>query len=266
MKVMWCWRCQQDFPMLDEAEHSEVWNLFLKCSEALIRDRKDNKVPLSDALTKKHYQAVSSWYEQRTGIAGCHYKMILHHRISKYGPPCHKCGKPLRTPKAKLCAACGERVNSLDVHSQPPVAVTIAIRCIWASLMITVLGWVLLLLGIWSVPEDVASGAGTLGWSVNTFALINIAALLLRAGIIYFIVSKLTKGRTWARIVCLIAASTEVLHDIYHSFSHFGHDNTAIIATSFTSTVLHCILYGYAMYLLFTSPGKEWFKQGPSAP
>jgi hypothetical protein len=35
---------------------------------------------------------------------------LFHHRIASYGPPCPACGKPLRTVKARSCAACGQIV------------------------------------------------------------------------------------------------------------------------------------------------------------
>jgi hypothetical protein len=45
-------------------------------------------------------------YERITGFCETNPNAIYHHVLSKYGPPCLKCGKPLRTPKAKICGAC----------------------------------------------------------------------------------------------------------------------------------------------------------------
>jgi hypothetical protein len=46
-------------------------------------------------------------YHQVTGFPETNANAIMHHRISLYGPPCTVCGKPLRTPRASFCAACG---------------------------------------------------------------------------------------------------------------------------------------------------------------
>ena len=32
---------------------------------------------------------------------------ILKHRLAAFGPQCHACGRPLRTPAAARCAECG---------------------------------------------------------------------------------------------------------------------------------------------------------------
>ncbi|HEU4556665.1 MAG TPA: hypothetical protein VFS20_02405 [Longimicrobium sp.] len=45
--------------------------------------------------------------EMFTGVEETVPNAVWHHVASLYGPPCRDCAKPLRTPQAKLCAACG---------------------------------------------------------------------------------------------------------------------------------------------------------------
>lgn len=75
--------------MLDESEWAEI-------RPYLLRSLEPNKL-----------QPALDIYERQTGYCETNINAIWHHRIALYGPPCKKCGKPLRTPKAKLCAACG---------------------------------------------------------------------------------------------------------------------------------------------------------------
>lgn len=46
-------------------------------------------------------------YELFTGIPESDTRRAAHHRLGLYGPACGNCGKPLRTPVARVCAACG---------------------------------------------------------------------------------------------------------------------------------------------------------------
>jgi hypothetical protein len=41
-------------------------------------------------------------YEHITGLHEENPNAIYHHVLSMYGPPCANCGKPLRTPRAKM--------------------------------------------------------------------------------------------------------------------------------------------------------------------
>lgn len=56
-------------------------------------------------------------YRLLTGFDEENPNAIFHHSVELYGPPCPKCHKPLRTVKAKFCAACG--FGQADMTSDP---------------------------------------------------------------------------------------------------------------------------------------------------
>lgn len=100
MQILWCWQCQRDMPMLDEHEYAAIDDL---CKQEL--SDPDN------SLSYQEFRAfILDQYARWTGLAETNVNAVFHHRLSLYGPPCHACGKPLRTPRAKLCAACWTRV------------------------------------------------------------------------------------------------------------------------------------------------------------
>ena len=92
MKMLWCWRCKREMPMLDQEEWRRVRPQIDKGTGPELRDR--------------IFGAFLAEYERITGYHETNPNAIWHHQLSFYGPPCAKCGKPLRTPRAKLCGAC----------------------------------------------------------------------------------------------------------------------------------------------------------------
>ncbi len=113
MKVMWCWRSKQDVPMLDEDEYHAIYALYGECfRRAQQQARERGNISSKERLTLHElFEPVRKEYERMTGMADCHHNAILHHRISTYGLPCSRCGKPLRTPRARFCAVCGQVVS-----------------------------------------------------------------------------------------------------------------------------------------------------------
>ncbi len=107
MKTLWCWRCRQAMPMLDEGEFDPISRLYSDCIRSAQRAREQTGVPVGDASVNAMFEPVRLEYERLTGVSNCHHNAVMHHRISIYGPPCWSCGKPLRTPQARHCAACG---------------------------------------------------------------------------------------------------------------------------------------------------------------
>jgi len=76
--------------MLDDEEFSLVMSK---------QDRHELKPKVRFALCLDEYERI-------TGLRMTNPNALWHHKFSLYGPPCKSCGKPLRTPQAKLCGSC----------------------------------------------------------------------------------------------------------------------------------------------------------------
>ena len=93
-------------PMLDEEEFAEVAQLYSEAFRQVKRFRETSDTDLKHPTVDELFRPVRDKYKRLTGIKESNQNAIMHHRISLYGPPCKFCGRPLRTPKAKLCGSC----------------------------------------------------------------------------------------------------------------------------------------------------------------
>jgi hypothetical protein len=99
--------------MLDEEEHALVmkrWmdgKAFLNSPGARAYEKPGVPLAKNKELLTLAFRAMLDAYEQFTGYRETDPNVIHHHRVDRYGPPCTSCHKPLRTPKARFCAACG---------------------------------------------------------------------------------------------------------------------------------------------------------------
>ena len=93
--------------MLDEAEFEVVSEAYSQGVRAIQEYRQRKSATLEETPVEELHRPVREAYERLTGATGFDADHILKHRLSLYGPPCSACGKPLRSPQAQVCAACG---------------------------------------------------------------------------------------------------------------------------------------------------------------
>ena len=106
MQWLWCWRCKIEMPMLDEQEFAEIASLHRQGFQSVKVFRAETGAPLERVPLAKHFEAMLARYEQMTGHKETNPNAVWRHRLSLYGPPCGHCGRPLRSPQAKLCGSC----------------------------------------------------------------------------------------------------------------------------------------------------------------
>ena len=97
-------------PMLEEREWPELQKALSEGIKNVQRERQEQSKTLDElGPIASRFRNALEVYERITGFKETNPNALWHHRVSLYGPPCETCGKPLRTPLAKLCAACGTR-------------------------------------------------------------------------------------------------------------------------------------------------------------
>ena len=100
--------------MLDEEEFAEISTLHSAGTLSVKRYREKMDVTLKDVPKAELFAPLLSRYKEITGYTETNPNAVMHHRLSLYGPPCTKCGKPLRTPGSKLCGSC------MTPRNEPP--------------------------------------------------------------------------------------------------------------------------------------------------
>lgn len=107
-RTVYCWRCAMDLPMLDEDEWARLVPLLRTAIPDFMDVHRTTGIGLGEAQASGVFGVRAlAWYRELTGFDETNLNALWHHRLSLYGPPCEACGKPLRTPQAKRCAACG---------------------------------------------------------------------------------------------------------------------------------------------------------------
>lgn len=91
--------------MLTDEEFVLVWSSEHGPISEFVRYRDDHGVPI-EAARDAVFDAALQRYTEITGFVETNFHALWHHRLSLLGPDCRACGKPLRTPRAKLCAEC----------------------------------------------------------------------------------------------------------------------------------------------------------------
>lgn len=105
-QTIYCWRCQKELPMLTDDEWKEVAPLLVTAINQIKAYRALHQCSLLEASAERFGDEALAAYERITGFKETNPNALFHHRLSIYGPPCHACGKPLRTPQARHCAMC----------------------------------------------------------------------------------------------------------------------------------------------------------------
>ncbi len=98
MKVLWCWRCRMEVPMLEKEEAQIAYELYGAGFKHSI-----------GGSMQARFKPLLDYYKEVTGFETTNPLAVIHHLVDLYGPPCEECGKPYRTSKASFCAACGNK-------------------------------------------------------------------------------------------------------------------------------------------------------------
>lgn len=136
-----------------------------------------------------------------------------------------------------------------------PANVKKAIKCIWAAFAVSVASWIVAL--FFPMAPQVPGQADYFNISDASFVYLKLALLVAFWTPVYFLLLKqVAKGKNWARILFLIYGAIQLPQTIGN---FLGYTDVASRLLSSGFNAVYYGLYLYALYLLFTAPGKSWF-------
>lgn len=107
-RTEYTFRLQMSVPLLTEDEWQEVRDLLKDRVLGMKEHLRANQCSLSEAAQNELIgQRALARYEELTGYKLNHPDQLWAVRMSLYGELCPNCGKPFRTPSARMCAECG---------------------------------------------------------------------------------------------------------------------------------------------------------------
>ena len=127
--------------------------------------------------------------------------------------------------------------ESLINNSKPP-EVVLAVNILWVSLLVGLAKLIL---------DQARISAMGPAWLAN-FIFVFISLLFT------FLILKISSGKNWARIVCLIFFVLGLLPAFPIILKEFG-----AVPIVGALSVLQVLLQAYALFLLFFSTGRAWF-------
>lgn len=145
-----------------------------------------------------------------------------------------------------------------QIEMQIPHAVRLAIRYMWASFAIFAIPTAYEMLSPFIMKQDTPNiFAAKPGIFLLMSSALPFAALIV---FVYFILERVSAGKNWARIFCLIAALV-VLFIFVITLTSLKPSLNKNALISIVLEALHSGLAFYALFLLFTPPGSNWFKK-----
>jgi hypothetical protein len=108
--LQYCGRCKKEVPFLNQFEAAQLEPMLAEMVTKVQLYRRDHGASLADALAQGFDGPPLRKYYQLTGYRETEVKVLQHHFLDRYGPPCRNCGRLLMTRAARFCAQCGATV------------------------------------------------------------------------------------------------------------------------------------------------------------
>ena len=142
----------------------------------------------------------------------------------------------------------------------PPLSVSLAIRCLWGSFAINCVSDVITYFG--PTPNVFKTMSERLNLLVGICYAMALTAVFIKSLTIYFVMSKLLQRNNWARMLCLLTGVVALPVSLAANYRQL---EPFLLWISIGLHMCYLLLGYYALYLLFSDPAKTWFQRKKAA-